>query len=120
MTRQFWMCVTKNLPEWGMMMRGDITPDELRENYVNGHTNCLNSLGIAGRVAVDAHPANWVKKLGSLSDIDWSRDNPVWDGNLIQGHKMVRTTIGIMLGACVILRQCGIKVPNELGRYEQD
>ena len=53
-----------------------------------------------------------VKKeiLSALSGIDWSRENPVWDGNLIQDKKMVRTTVGIELGAAAILEHCKISV----------
>jgi len=117
--RKFWEQVAQNLPEWQMLIDGTITPDELRANYVNGHTNCLNSLGIAGREMIKQHPDTWEKKMSAISKIDWSRENPVWEGNLIQGKKMVRTTIGIMLGACVILRECGVKIPKELARYEE-
>ena len=117
--RRFWNCVAKNLPEWQNLISGHISADELRQNYVNAHTNCLNSIGMVGKTIIEQHPDNWEKKLTSLSKIDWSRENPKWDGNLIQGKKMVRTTIGIALGAAMILRECGATVPKELRRYEQ-
>lgn len=117
--REFWECVTDNLPEWKHLINNEITADELRANYVHGHTNCLNSLGYVGRVVIAQHPDSWKKKLSGLSKINWLRENPMWDGNLIQGKKMVRTTIGIALGAAVILRECGIDIPEDLARYEK-
>lgn len=117
--KRFWNCVAKNIPEWQLLVSGDITADELRQNYVNAHTNCLNALGMVGKTVILHYPDNWEKKLAKLSQIDWSRENPKWEGNLIQGKKMVRTTIGIALGAGTILRECGLKVPDELSRYEQ-
>lgn len=117
--RKFWNCVTDNLPEWQNLIQDNISPDDLRQNYVNAHTNCLNALGIVGKVAIKQYPDTWKTKLSGLSKIDWSRDNPMWDGNLIQGKKMVRTTVGIMLGASAILRKCKIPVPDDLKRYEQ-
>ena len=117
--KEFWNCVADNLPEWQLLIDGNIEPDELRQNFVHAHTNCLNALGIVGKVIIKEHPTTWKKKLFALSKVDWSRENPMWDGNLLQGKKMVRTTIGIMLGAGVILKQCNIKVPDELSRYEK-
>ena len=115
---KFWEAVYQNIPEWQFLIQGHISSDELRANYVNAHTNCLNSLGIAGREIIRQFPDKWEKKLVGLSKLSWSRKNPKWQGNLIQGGKMVRTTIGIALGACVILRTCRAKVPDELARYE--
>ncbi|WOV92928.1 MAG: DNA sulfur modification protein DndB [Candidatus Nitrosoabyssus spongiisocia] len=116
---KFWNYIAKTLPEWQLLINGNILPDELRENYVHGHTNCLNSLGITGRVAIKRHPTTWKKKLLALSNLDWSRNNSVWEGNLILGRKMVRTTIGIMLGSCVMLEHCKIKIPEDLKRYQK-
>ena len=116
---RFWNAVSKNIPEWQLLINENISPDELRGNYVNAHTNCLNSLGIAGREIIKQFPEKWEKKMSGLSKLGWSRDNPDWEGNLIQGGKMVRTTIGIVIGACVILRKCGATVPAELMRYEK-
>ncbi len=116
---EFWKTVSENLPEWQMLIKGDISPDELRANYVNAHTNCMNSLGMAGKEIIKQYPDSWKRRLRPLSKIDWSRTNPMWDGNLIQGKKMVRTTIGIALGACAILRECGAKIPKALGQYEK-
>ena len=117
--REFWNCVAKNLPEWQNLIQGHISPDDLRQNYVNAHTNCMNSLGIVGKIVIKKYPDTWKTKLRALSKIDWSRENSIWDGNLIQGKKMVRTTIGIMLGASTILKQCNIEIPEELKRYER-
>lgn len=116
---RFWNAVSQNIPEWQLLINGNITPDELRANYVNAHTNCLNSLGIAGREIIKQFSDKWEKKLSGLSKINWSRENPQWEGNLLQGKKMVRTTIGIALGACVILRICKATIPDELARYEK-
>lgn len=117
MIRVFWNSVADNIPEWQLLLNDDISSDELRQNYVHAHTNCLNTLGIVGKIIIKENPTTWKKKLSVLSKVDWSRDNPIWEGNLIQGKKMVRTTIGIIMGASVILKQCGITVPEELRMY---
>ena len=116
---EFWKAVSEYMPEWQMLIKDNITADDLRNHYVNAHTNCLNSLGYVGRELIKQYPGGWTRKLRSLSKIDWSRSNPLWDGNLMQGGKMVRTTIGLALGACVILEACGAKIPVDLARYQK-
>ena len=116
---EFWKCITQHMPEWQLLINGKISPDDLRADYVNGHTNCLNALGIVGRDTIKQYPNRWKKKLSALSGIDWSRENPVWDGNLIQDKKMVRTTVGIELGAMAILEHCKIPFKRKPRGYKK-
>ena len=117
--QEFWECIAQYLPEWQLLINDKISPDELRANYVNGHTNCLNSFGIVGKKIINQYPDKWKKKLSAISNINWSRDNHIWDGNLIQDKKMVRTTIGIELGASVILKQCKIHINEKSTRLKK-
>ena len=117
--REYWKTVSECMPQWQMLIEGEITADDLRDNYVNAHTNCLNSLGYVGRELVKQYPDGWRRKLRRLTKIDWSRENRLWEGNLIQGGKMVRTTIGLALGACAILEACGAQIPADLARYQR-
>ena len=117
--REFWNCVAQHMPEWQLLIKHKITSDDLRAGYVNGHTNCLNALGIVGKEAIKQYPNKWKRKLSALSSIDWSRENPVWDGNFIQDKKMVRTTVGIDLGAMVILEHCKIPITKKPKRSKK-
>ncbi|MDA8030040.1 MAG: DNA sulfur modification protein DndB [Alphaproteobacteria bacterium] len=105
---KFWNTLSDILPEWQHLIKGTMTPRDLRGMFVNTNTNCLNALGIVGRVIREAHPDDWVKKMTLLRKIDWSRSNALWDGNLMQDGKLVRTTVGIEMGADAILKECGI------------
>ena len=53
------------------------------------------------------------------SKIKESMENLMWIHNLIQNKKMIRTTIGIMLGANAILGEHKIKIPKELQRHKK-
>ena len=116
--REFWECVAKNMPEWQLVLQNRLSADDLRANYVNAHTNCLNSLGLAGKIIVNSYPDKWKQKLSALRNIDWSRENPEWSGRLLQGKQMVRTTAGVTLGANMILRKCNVKIPKEMRELE--
>lgn len=106
--QRFWETLSDTLPEWQHLIRGNMTPKEIRDTFVNTSTNCLNSLGLVGRVIRERHSNTWTKKIAMLRNIDWSRENPMWDGNLIQNGKLIRTTVGIEMGANAILKKCGM------------
>lgn len=117
---KFWEYLSDTIPEWQLVIKGKLEPDMFRSNYVHAHTNCLNSLGMAGNVIIKSHPDNWKRILSAVRKIDWTRENPDWAGNLLQGKHMVRTTTGIVLGANVILRKCNVEIPNNMREIENN
>ena len=116
--KEFWSTVSENIPEWQLLLKGDIVPSELRKNFVNTNTNLLNALGIAGRFLIKEYPDDWQTKLRHLKKIDWSRDSPEWDGRLIINGQMQRQAIGIDLAANVIMKKCGLALSPERQKIE--
>ena len=116
--KEFWKTVSENIPEWQLLLKGDIVPSELRKNFVNTNTNLLNALGIAGRLLIKEYPNDWQNKLRNLKKIDWSRDAPEWDGRLIINGQMQRQSIGIELAANVIMKKCGLSLSPERQKIE--
>lgn len=114
----FWETVSKNLPEWQLLLNGNVSSHELRKNYVNTHTNLLNSLGIAGRVIIQNYPDEWELKLRNLKKIDWSRKSPEWEGRIIKHGQMQKQTIAIELAANLILTKCGVSLSDERQKIE--
>ena len=108
LAEKYWDEVSKNIPEWLLLVDNKITPSELRKRYVHSHTNLLNALGIVGHVLISKYPNQWKEKLKGLQQIDWLRTNPIWDGKLIIKGTMIKTKIGIQLAAFLILAECGI------------
>ena len=116
--KEFWKIVSENIPEWQLLLKGDIVPSELRKNFVNTNTNLLNALGIAGRLLIKEYPDDWQNKLRILKKINWSRDAPEWDGRLIINGQMQRQAIGIELAANVIVKKCGLSLSLERQKIE--
>lgn len=116
--KTFWKQVSKNIPEWQLLIQGKITPFELRKNYVNTNTNLLNALGIFGRVLIQNNPDDWELVLRNLKKIDWSRDAPEWENRLIKHGQMQKQTTGIELAANMILQKCGVKLSAERQKIE--
>ncbi len=118
MIKEFWKTVSENIPEWQLLLKGDIVPSELRKNFINTNTNLLNALGIAGRLLIKEYPNDWQNKLRHLKKIDWSRDAPEWDGRLIINGQMQRQSIGIDLAANIIMKKCGLSLSPERQKIE--
>ena len=111
--KEFWRTTSENMPEWQLLLKGDILPNELRKNFVNTNTNLLNALGIACRIIIDKHPNDWQIQLRNLKKINWSRDAPEWDGRLIINGQMQKQIIGIELAANIIIKKWGLSLSPE-------
>ena len=116
--KEFWNGITKNIPEWQLLIQQRVTASELRNGYVHSHTNLLNALGIVGNTIQNEYPSNWKQKLTSLQDVDWSRNNPDWEGKLLLKGRMLKNKLGIELAANAILKKCGIPLSAERLNYE--
>ena len=116
--KEFWEEVSNNIPEWQLLLQNKISPAELRKGFINTNTNLLNALGIVGHVIIEQHPDDWKEKIREFKNIDWSRDNPDWEGRLLMNGQMVRLAKGIELAANAILQNCGIELSEDRLKYE--
>ena len=116
--KEFWDGIVKNIPEWQLLIQGRTTASLLRKEYVHSHTNLLNALGIVGNVLRNEYPSDWKQKLTSLQDVDWSRNNPDWEGKLLLKGRMLKNKLGIELAANTILKKCGVPLSDERLNYE--
>jgi DNA sulfur modification protein DndB len=117
--KEYWNEVSKNIPEWQLLIQGKVTSAELRKNYVNAHTNLLNALGIVGNVLINEYPKNWKEKIRGLQKIDWSRNNIEWEGRLLQKGRMLKNRLGVELAVNTILENCGVKLSEERLEFEK-
>lgn len=113
---EFWDEVSKNIPEWQLLIDKKVSAWELRKEFVHSHTNLVNALGIAGHILITQFPDSWRQKLKGLQKVDWARDSPIWQGKLMLDGKMLKNRIGIKKAAEVILQACGVaKTLDEFG-----
>jgi DNA sulfur modification protein DndB len=116
--KEFWKTVSENIPEWQLLLKGDVAPSVLRKEFVNTNTNLLNALGIAGKFIIKEYPNDWKTKLRNLKKIDWSRDSPEWEGRLIKHGQMQKQIIAIDLAANIIMQKCGLTLSEERQKIE--
>ncbi len=112
---EYWDHVSKNIPEWNLLMQNKLKPENLREQYIHAHTNVLTALGIVGHVLVQN--SNWKEKLKGLQKIDWKKNNPIWEDKVVMDGKMLKNRLGIKRAANEVLSQLGInKTVDEVAR----
>ncbi len=116
--KEYWEIVSKNIPEWQLLIQGKINASELRKNFVHTNTNCLNAIGIAGQIIIEQNPDSWKDVLKNLKKIDWSRASPDWEKRLILNGQMQKHAAGIDLAANVILQKCGISLSEDRQKIE--
>ena len=117
--KDFWNEVSRNIPEWQLLIQGKVTAAELRKNYVNAHTNLLNALGIVGNILINEYPKDWKEKIRGLQKIDWTRNNIEWEGRLLQKGRMLKNKLGVNLAVNTILENCGIKLSQDRLEFEK-
>lgn len=103
---KFWDTVSKNIPEWQLLLKNKVSPFELRTDYVVAHTNTLEALGMAGNILIKKYEKNWKQKLEGLQKINWSKKNSEWQGNLLQGVKMTKRIEGMKQASEIIVKYC--------------
>lgn len=87
--QEFWSHVGQNLPEWQLVEQGEIPAAAVREKYIHCCTLGLVGIGRAGRTLLISDPHGWRDRLGSLSNLDWNRDNlVVWEGRATSGGRI--------------------------------
>jgi len=105
---EFWEEISKNIPEWQLLIDKKVSAFDLRQNFVHAHTNLINALGMAGNILVTLYPNEWKQKIQGLQKLDWARDSPVWQGKLMIEGRMLKTRSGIKKATNVILDACGV------------
>ena len=103
----YWDHISKNIPEWNLLIQKKVTPSELRKNYIHAHTNILNALGMVGYTLTTEFPETWKSKLKGLQKINWEKSSPIWQGKIVNEGRMIKTRLGIKQAANEILQNCG-------------
>ena len=89
---EFWTRLTDLVTPWRDILDGDIKAQDARQVYVSSYALSLWALGSAGAAARAAHDranGHWTAALDGLSDIDWRKTNPDWQGICMADKEVV-------------------------------
>ena len=80
-----------------MASRKEVSPAQLRQEYVHAHGVGLQALGMLGRFLISEHPDTWQTDLGKLKTIDWRKTNPEWIRRTMSHGKLSKSTTALQL-----------------------
>ena len=101
----YWTRISRNIPEWNLLLEKKVTPHELRKDFVHAHTNILNALGMVGYIITKND--DWKQRLKKLQKLDWHKSSPIWQDKVVMDGKMIKNRLGIKRAANTILEHLG-------------
>jgi len=107
---EFWNEVAKNIPEWQLLIKGDVASSSLRNDFIHAHGVALHALGIAGHDLIEVFPDSWKDQLKKLHTIDWLRSNEkVWEGRAMTNGRISKNQMNLALTVNYLKQK--LKVP---------
>ena len=116
----FWNSVTSNIPELQELESRAITKATLREEYVVTLGVTLLSFSRIGLWLYQTQGVNVEKYLKKLSKVDWSRNNPAWNGRIIREDGKIMNNENAIILAGNYLKKClGITLSKDEEKREE-
>jgi len=100
------------IPCWKPMLEGTMGAEEVRERFVISHAVFLHALGLLGSRMEDH------SQLAGLAGLDPAKSSTMWHNRCVVQGKMRKTTDGIKSTAAVLMRLCGIELPEEIAQLD--
>ncbi|WP_099353727.1 DNA sulfur modification protein DndB [Fredinandcohnia onubensis] len=97
--KDFWEVFCNSIIEWKQVYKKELSPRELRANFIIGHAVFIEAVGLVGRYLRTYHEEDWQTYIEKLSNIDWHRSNTDhWLGRAFnQNGRIQKTTYTIQL-----------------------
>ncbi|HAE11546.1 MAG TPA: DNA sulfur modification protein DndB [Opitutae bacterium] len=106
---RFWSSVARQIPQWGLAKRGEISSHELRNDFIHAHGIALQAIANCGVDLLEKHPRDWPKKLDGLKKIDWRRSSAaVWEGRALTGGRLNKSSNNVALTSNLIKQSLGV------------
>ncbi len=77
---KFWKAVSENMPQWDAVKTRHMRAMELRQESLASNATIMRAIGGAGAELMRQHPDDWEDRLKALTEIDWKKSNPEWNG----------------------------------------
>jgi DNA sulfur modification protein DndB len=106
----YWITVSKMIPDWSAVKRGEIKPLELRQEKISSHAVVMRALGGAGAELMQAAPDDWKDRLQALRTIDWAKKNPDWENVCIIANSVVSNRQARVATKAYIKKHLGLKL----------
>ena len=124
LAKDFWIEVSKNMPDWKAAVNGDVSAANLRNEYVHAHGVALHAIALAGKCLINEKPKSWRNSLTKLAKINWERNNAeLWEGRAMIGGRLSKAKNNVVLTSNAIKHAIGLKLSESdrkvEAKYEQ-
>ncbi len=110
---QYWQEVTKHIPEWRMVIEKELSPAQMRLDFIHAHGVGLHAIGLLGKHLLCQEPHNWQARLSKLSKVNWLKTNPEWVRRSMNLGKLSKSTQNIQLTANALKIELGLPLTPE-------
>jgi len=118
--QEYWNEVAKNIPDWQLLIKGDVASSSLRNDFIHAHGIALHALGIVGHSLIEEFPDTWKEKLTILHEIDWSRSNDtVWEGRAMNNGRISKAQTNLTLTANYLKQMMKLPLTIEEAKVEK-
>jgi DNA sulfur modification protein DndB len=100
------------IPQWQEVRDARLTAGAVRDGFIHSHGVVLHALGRVGNALLKGKQGG-LSRLSRLSNIDWRRDCPLWEGRAVIAGRVSKTHQSVILTANVIKAALGIELTAE-------
>jgi len=112
--REYWNEVAENIPDWKLLIKGDVASSSLRNDFIHAHGVALHALGIMGAGLLEEYPDSWKTQLKKLNEIDWSRSNTkVWEGRAMINGRISKNQMNLALSTNYLKQKLEIPLNHD-------
>lgn len=110
---EYWQEVTKHIKDWQLVLKKEVSPAQLRQEFIHAHGLGLHALGLLGKHLLCQEPDNWKEKLSLLSEVDWRKTNNDWLQRSMNHGKLSKSTTNIQLTTNALKMKLGLTLTPE-------
>ncbi len=104
----YWNEVAANMADWQGVLNKTLSAFHLRQENINVHGVMLQAMGNIGHDLLMMETDTWKKLLTKLNKIDWSRNNPDWEGRAMNHGTISKARTNVLLSGNYIKQQLGV------------
>ena len=108
----YWIALSKAIPDWTRVKNGDLKALELRQEFISSHAVVLRALGGLGADLMRDDPSGWKGRLLDLKEIDWSKRNPDWESVCLVAGSVVSNRQARQATKAYIKLRMGLKLTD--------
>jgi len=120
LAHEYWNEVAKNIPDWQLLIRGEVASSSLRSDFIHAHGIALHALGVVGHALIEEFPDSWKEQLKKLHTVDWSRFNEnIWEGRAMTNGRISKNQMNLALTSNYLKQKLKIPLKTDEEKNEK-